>query len=90
MQENLSLEFLVCPQNQQWLQAAEAVLIERLNQAIVAGQVTNAAGHSVEKPIDGGLIREDGQVLYPIVDEIPILMAEEAIAVDQLRSGAHE
>jgi len=87
MHENLPLEFLVCPQNHMRLQTAEAVLIERLNRAIAVGKVTNAAGHSVEKPIDDGLIREDGQVLYPIVDEIPILLAEEAIGVDQLGSG---
>jgi uncharacterized protein YbaR (Trm112 family) len=84
MQENLPLELLVCPQDHAPLQAAEAPLIERLNRAIAAGDVTNAAGRSVEKPIDDGLVREDGQVLYPVVDEIPVLLAEEAIAVDNL------
>ena len=83
MREYLLLELLVCPQNHMKLQAAGAQLIERLNRAIAAGHVTNAAGRSVEKPIDDGLIREDGQLLYPIVDEIPILLAEEAIAVDR-------
>jgi uncharacterized protein YbaR (Trm112 family) len=90
MQENPPLELLVCPQNRLRLRAAEAPLIERLNRAIAAGQVTTAAGRSVEQPIDNGLIRADGQVLYPIVDEIPILLAEEAIAMDQFGQGACE
>jgi uncharacterized protein YbaR (Trm112 family) len=84
MQENLPLELLVCPQNHARLRVAEAPLIERLNRAIAAGGVTNAAGRNVEQPIDDGLIREDGHVLYPIVDEIPILLAEEAMVIDQV------
>jgi len=90
MQETLPLELLVCPQDRTRLQPAEALLIERINRAIAAGKVTSAAGHRVEKPIDDGLIRADGQVLYPIVDEIPALLAEEAIAVDQLGLAEHE
>jgi uncharacterized protein YbaR (Trm112 family) len=90
MQEKLPLELLVCPQNHARLQPAEALLIERINRAIAVGKLTNAAGRSVQNPIDGGLIRADGQVLYPIVDEIPILLAEEAIAVDQLGLAGQE
>ncbi len=90
MQENLSLELVVCPQNQMRLRVAEARLIERLNRAIAAGQATSAAGRRVEKPLDSGLLREDSRLLYPIVDEIPILLADEAIAVDQFGPGAHE
>ncbi len=82
MQETLPLEFLVCPQSHLRLRAAEAPLLEWLNRAIVAGGVTSAAGRSVDEPIDDGLLRADGHVLYPIIDEIPILLADEAIAVD--------
>ncbi len=90
MQENLPLDLLVCPQNHKRLQPTEALLIERINRAIAADKLTKADGRRLQKPIDDGLIREDGQVLYPIVDEIPILLAEEAIAVDQLGPGARE
>ncbi len=65
-------------------------MIERIKRAIAAGEFTSAAGRRLEKPIDGGLIRADGQVLYPIVDEIPILLAEEAIAMDQLGLAGKE
>ncbi len=83
MQNSLPLDLLVCPQSHTPLQPAEALLVERMNRAIAAGNLVNASGRRVQKPIDAGLIRADGRVLYPIVDEIPILLAEEAIAVDQ-------
>jgi uncharacterized protein YbaR (Trm112 family) len=35
----------------------------------------------VEKPLDGGLVREGGDVVYPIVDEIPVLLKDEAIEI---------
>jgi uncharacterized protein len=83
MQTNLPFDLLVCPQSHAPLEPAEELLIERINQEIAAGNLVNAGGRRVEKPIDGGLMRADGRVLYPIVDEIPILLPEEAIAVDQ-------
>jgi uncharacterized protein YbaR (Trm112 family) len=33
----------------------------------------------VEKQLDGGLVREDGAYLYPIEDDIPIMLIDEAI-----------
>ena len=84
MQESLPLELLVCPENHLPLQAAGGPLLDRLNRAIAAGGVANAGGRSVKMPIADGLIREDGHVLYPIVDEIPILLAEEAMVIDQV------
>jgi uncharacterized protein YbaR (Trm112 family) len=33
----------------------------------------------VTEPVDGGLVRSDGRFLYPIRDDIPIMLVEEAI-----------
>ena len=81
MQSNLPIELLVCPQNHTPLHLADAALIERLNQAIARGELKNAGGQVVSRPLDGGLLRADGCLLYPMVDEIPILLPDEAIGV---------
>jgi uncharacterized protein YbaR (Trm112 family) len=81
MQEELTLELLVCPQDHTRLRMADDALIERINRAIAAGEMSNSLGRKLDKPLDGGLIREDGLVLYPIINEIPILLVDEAIAL---------
>ena len=58
-------------------------LMARINRAIAAGRLTNKAGRTVEKPLDGGLVRADKAVLYPIVDEIPMMLVDEGIPLDQ-------
>jgi len=60
-------------------------LIEQLNQSIEKREIYNRINQLVEKTLDGGLIREDGKYLYPIIEEIPILLIDEAIPIDSLR-----
>lgn len=75
------LQILRCPESHQPLTSADAALLAQINERIHAGQLTNRAGQSVTQTIDGGLIRADGRYLYPIRDEIPVLLADEAIAL---------
>ncbi len=77
-------ERLVCPENRQRVEVAGAELIDRVNRAIAATGVHNRAGQELANPLQGGLIREDGHLLYPIVDGIPALLVDEAIPLDQL------
>ena len=76
---------LVCPENQTPLELAEDELIARLNRAIAAGKLKNRAGHAVERPLQGGLVRQDQTLLYPVVDDIPVLLVDEAILLEQIR-----
>jgi uncharacterized protein YbaR (Trm112 family) len=78
------LEILICPENRTKLQLAPDDYIQRLNSAIADGQLRNRAGDVVQTPLVGGLIREDGKYLYPIVEDIPILLSDEAIPTEQL------
>lgn len=73
------LEILRCPQSRTRLRPAETKLVEQLNRAIAAGTLVNLAGERLERPLDGGLIREQGDLLYPIIDQIPVLLPDEAI-----------
>lgn len=78
------LEILRCPDDRSRLHEADAVLVTRLNQAIAEKRLKNRAGRTLESPLDGGLVREDGRYVYPIVDGIPVLLVDEAIPLDQL------
>ena len=77
------LEILRCPETHQKLSLAPAELVARLNSQISARQIRNRAGTLVEQPVEGGLLREDGAVLYPIRGELPILLIDNGIAIEQ-------
>lgn len=76
------MEILRCPETSQRLKVADADLLARLNAAIESRQLRNQGGDTLEKPIEAGLVREDGRVLYPIVEDIPVMLIDEAIALD--------
>ena len=78
------LDVLVCPEDHSPLSLAGEDLLERLNAAIAAGRVENREGTKVEAALHGGLVRQDGKLLYPIVDDIPVLLVEEAISLEQI------
>lgn len=73
------LDILACPETKQPLTLAEPSLVTHLNERIRQGQLSNRRGAAVTEPIDGGLVRQDGQYLYPIRDDIPIMLIDEAI-----------
>ena len=76
------LDMLRCPETRMRLERGDAELVARCNRRITAGQLRNRVGQNLNKPIDGLLVREDGRVAYPIVDDIPILLADEAVELD--------
>lgn len=76
------LEILVCPETRQPLTPAAPDVVARLNAAIAAGQLTNRSGQAVKQKLSGGLVRQDGKVLYAIVDDIPLMLVDESIGLD--------
>jgi len=73
------LKILCCPETHQDLRLAEPPVIEKLNQQVSAGALKNRAGQLVQEKLDGGLIRADGKVLYPIRRNLPVLLVDEGI-----------
>ncbi len=78
------LAILVCPENKTPVKLADDQLVARANGAIEKRALKNRAGAVVDAKIDGGLVREDGAYMYPIRDDIPIMLIDEAIPLDQL------
>ncbi|MCH8158207.1 MAG: hypothetical protein IID18_10770 [Nitrospinae bacterium] len=78
------LSILVCPENKTPVSVADDAMIAKVNAAIEEGTLKNRAGEVVTEAIDGGLLREDATLLYPIRDDIPIMLIDEAIPCDQV------
>jgi uncharacterized protein YbaR (Trm112 family) len=73
------LEILVCPETKQPVRPAPEELLRKLAAEIAAGRVRNRGGEKLSQPIAEGLLREDGKVLYPVDDGIPVMLVEESI-----------
>ena len=73
------LEILCCPETKQAVTLLDAASLRVLNQKIANGEVQNTGGNPVTEPLDGGLIRRDEKVTYPIREMIPIMLVEEGI-----------
>ena len=73
------LEILACPEDKSRVTLADQNVVAQLNQAIAAGKVVNRGGAPVGEAIEGGLVREDGKWLYPIREDIPVMLVEEAL-----------
>jgi uncharacterized protein YbaR (Trm112 family) len=78
------LEILACPETKEPVAVADADLISRVNTAIEAGTLNSRDGQKIEKALDGGLLRQDGKVLYPVRGGIPIMLIDEAILIESL------
>ena len=75
------LDILVCPETRQSLTLADADEVTGINQQIARRELVNREGRAVTEPVGGALIRADRQVFYPIRDDIPIMLVDEAIAL---------
>ena len=73
------LKILVCPETKQPVHMMAEAQVFSLNRAIETGTLNNRVGNSVSETIDGALVREDQAFCYPIRDDIPIMLVDEAI-----------
>jgi uncharacterized protein YbaR (Trm112 family) len=75
------LDILVCPETKQPLRVVDSTVLETLNASIASGSVRNRGGETVTGAVSGALIRADGEVLYPVRDNIPIMLIDESISL---------
>lgn len=80
---NWLLDILVCPERKDLhLRWVEGEGLAALNRRVARGGVTNRQGEAVREPVGEGLVREDGRVLYPVREGIPVLLVEEGILLE--------
>ena len=73
------IDILRSPDTRQPLRRANSSELDRVNELIGAGGARNRGGEAVQDPLTEGLVPEGESVIYPIRDDIPILLTQEAI-----------
>jgi uncharacterized protein YbaR (Trm112 family) len=79
------LEILCCPVSKIPLTRLTTSRLKVLNKAIAGGDVETVRGERVDQPLREALVTEDSKVIYPVVDDIPILLEERGIGSTQLQ-----
>lgn len=78
------LAILCCPETKQSVALADDLLIQKVNGAIERGALKNKAQKPVTEKLDGGLIRSDNKILYPVREDIPVMLIDEGIPLEQV------
>ena len=79
------LEILCCPVSKTPLTVLGRQKLDKLNMAIESGDALYVGGDKVTDKMQEGLITEDGKVIYPVQDNIPILLEEKGIGTAQFQ-----
>lgn len=79
------LEILCCPVSKTPLTVLGQEKLDKLNNTINSGEALYVDGAKVELPLQEGLITEDGKVIYPVQDDIPVLLEEKGIGTTQFQ-----
>ncbi|MGB5487307.1 MAG: Trm112 family protein [Lysobacterales bacterium] len=79
------LEILCCPVSKTPLTMLGRQKLDKLNTIIHGGDALFVDGEKVTDPLQEALITEDGKVIYPVQDNIPILLEEKGIGTTQLQ-----
>jgi uncharacterized protein YbaR (Trm112 family) len=78
------LNILRCPITHKGLTVARSDLLGRINAAIADGRLRNSDGEPLTRPLEEALVTDDGNVVYPVDDGIPVLLERESINLEQL------
>ena len=78
------LDILCCPVTKSPVRPLSAGELDALNRAIAGGSIRTGSGSALKAPAGAGLITRDGRTIYRIEDDIPVMLADEAVATSQI------
>ena len=78
------LSILCCPVTHKGLTLARPELLKKINMAISDGKLVNRDGAELSGSLDEALITDDGKIMYPVDDGIPVLLEGESVGLNQL------
>lgn len=73
------LKILCCPATKQTLRAATSSELQTVRDLQGAGTLKNHAGEQVRESIEEALVTGDGKILYPVRQNIPVMLVDESI-----------
>ncbi|MGI9199675.1 MAG: Trm112 family protein [Woeseiaceae bacterium] len=84
MMDKRLFSILHCPVTHKGLAPAKPATLKSVNTAIAAGELSNSDGTTLVESLDEALVTDDGKVLYPLANGIPVLLAGKSINLEQL------
>ncbi len=78
------LGILCCPITHKGLAPARGDLLKKVNASIAARRLANREGETLSEALGEALVTDDGKLLYPVRDGIPVLLESESIGLEQL------
>mgnify|MGYP001172311324 FL=1 len=80
------LKLICCPSSKKQLKILDDENLTNLNHAISAGLIKNNQGKILKDEIEQALITEDYELAYIVRDDIPVLLENESIKMNQLEN----
>ncbi len=81
------LKILRCPQTKQSLRMLTKQQLEQINVKISEGTVRHSNGSFVNTELEAGLITENGNLIYRIDSDIPVMLQDLSISMTEVNSN---